>query len=178
MASTPIFQGDSGLARATVVMTSFLQHAQGAPLHRLPEKSLHQLPSAVLIAALRDLEDHVPPVAGEFSGEQALAEHAADLFHRALRAPVGLADPEDHGVDEGEGVVEHQPLDLAVDGPAPMAAGDKGPADLDLADVGLVAVVAAGADQAVARAVDEHEGHLRMDTAVEELAKLRLRVTV
>ena len=33
-------------------------------------------------------------------------------------------------------MIEHQPLDLAIDGAAPMAAGDERPADLDLADLG------------------------------------------
>jgi hypothetical protein len=117
-------------------------------------------------------------IAGECTGEQAVSQHAADLLHRALRAPIGLADPEAHGIDEGEGMVEHQPLHLAVNDPAPMAAGDKRPADFDLADVGLISVIPAGADQAIGRAIDKHESHFRFDPAVEEFPELRLLVAV
>ncbi|MGH6739964.1 MAG: hypothetical protein ACREDY_13210 [Bradyrhizobium sp.] len=37
---------------------------------------------------------------------------------------ISLADPEDHGVDESEGVIEHQALDLAVGDPTPMRADE------------------------------------------------------
>src|SRR5437660_64561 len=103
----------------------------------------HQFPPALLVPRLRDLENHIRLPAGQRAGKASFAQNAADLLHGAERAPVVLADPEDHGVEEGEGVVEHQPLDFAVSGAAPMAAGEKRPADLDLAQGRLVAVVAA-----------------------------------
>src|ERR1700761_6285329 len=90
---------------------------------------LQPRPSALPIPSLRNLENIMPDVARQLARQQrALAPDAADLGHRALRAPVFLADPEHHGVDEGEGMVEHQALDLAVRGAAPMAARDEGPA--------------------------------------------------
>jgi hypothetical protein len=58
-------------------------------------------------------------------------------------APVLLADPEDHGIDERKGVIEHQSFDLAIGCPAPMAAGDEGPADLDFAPRGAITIIAA-----------------------------------
>src|SRR6266568_9315068 len=105
--------------------------------------SLHQRPSTFLILPLRNLENEIRPVAGQFADEQSPALDAADLGHGALRAPVLVADPEHDGVDEGKGVIEHQALDLAVGAAAPMAAGDERPADLDLAEFRLMAIVAA-----------------------------------
>src|SRR3977135_2396057 len=102
--------------------------------------SLDQRPTTLLIHPLRNFENEIRPVAGQFAHEQAAALDAADLGHRALRAPVLVADPEHDGVAEGEGVVEHQTLDLAVGAAAPMAARQKRPADLDLAELGLMAV--------------------------------------
>src|ERR1700681_4963653 len=82
-------------------------------------QSTYQIPPAPLVPALRDLENEIRPVAGQLPGEQALALDAADLGHRALRAPVLVANPEHDGVDESKGVVEHQALYLAVDATAP-----------------------------------------------------------
>src|SRR6202043_3357746 len=93
---------------------------------------------------------------------------AADLGHRALRAPVGVGDPEDRGIDEAEGMIEHQPLDFAVGGAAPMRADNKSPADLDFAELRLITMVAAGADQGAGRAFDKCKTHLRVDRAVEK----------
>src|SRR6185437_7641581 len=112
------------------------------------------------------------------AGEEFFAPDAADLGHGALRAPVFIADPEHHGIDKAKGMVEHQALDLAVGGAAPMAANDKGPADLDLAALGLMAVIAAGADQPAARAIDEHKTHFAMERAVKELPEFRLGVAI
>src|SRR5262249_56288619 len=85
-------------------------------------------------------------------------------------AEILFADPEHHGVDEAEGMVEHQPLHLAIGGAAPMAAGQKGPADLDFALGWLVVVIAAGADQPVARAVDKDESLLRCDAPLKQFS--------
>src|ERR1700722_9488678 len=89
----------------------------------------HQRAAAAEIAALADFEDDVRRCARQLAGKQTLALDAADLGHRALRAPVFLADPEDGGVEEGEGVIEHQPFDLTVGFPAPRTAGNESPAD-------------------------------------------------
>src|SRR5882672_2242426 len=105
--------------------------------------SREQRSASSLVTALRDLEDEILHRAAQLPGQQPFALDAADLGHRTLRAPIVLADPEDRGVGEGEGVVEHQALDLAVGRAAPMAAGDERPADLDFAALGLVAVVTA-----------------------------------
>src|ERR1700722_17357077 len=105
--------------------------------------STHQCLAALPIPVLRNLENEIRLVAGNVAGQQPLAFDAADLGHGALRAPVPVADPEDHGIDEGEGVVEHQPLDLAIGAAAPVAADDESPADLDFPERGLVAMIAA-----------------------------------
>src|ERR1700722_9220190 len=109
--------------------------------------STHQCLAALPIPVLRNLENEIRLVAGNLAGQQPLAFNAADLGHGALRAPVLVADPEDHGIDEAEGVVEHQPLDLAIGRAAPVAADNKSPADLDFAALGVIAMVAARADQ-------------------------------
>src|SRR5262249_24348954 len=49
----------------------------------------------------------------------------------ALQRQLGSPAQNTTSVDEAEGVVEHQPLHLAAGGAAPVAAGEKGPADLD-----------------------------------------------
>src|ERR1700759_95130 len=95
------------------VMCSLCQKACG---------SHHQRAAAVLIAAFGDLENVVWMVAGKLALEQAFALDAAYLGHRALRAPILMADPEHHGVEEREGLVEHQALHLAVHRPTPMTA--------------------------------------------------------
>src|SRR5882724_5835341 len=105
--------------------------------------SRQQRSPSSLVTALGDLEDEILRLAAQLPGQQPLAPDAADFGHRALRAPIVLADPEDRGVGEGEGVVEHQALDLAVGRAAPVAAGDERPADLDFAAIGRVAVVTA-----------------------------------
>src|SRR6202045_5189928 len=83
------------------------------------ETSAHQRPASLEIPALADFEDDVWSGAGQFPGKQPLAPDTADFCHRALRAPVFLADPENDGIDEGECVVEHQPFDFAVGRSAP-----------------------------------------------------------
>src|SRR3977135_3079207 len=86
--------------------------------------SLDQRPTTLLILPLRNFENERRPVAGQFADEQSAALDAADLGHRALRAPVLVADPEHHGIEEGKGVVEHQPLDLAAGAAHPRPAGE------------------------------------------------------
>src|SRR5579871_5456359 len=110
------------------------------PRRKLP--SVQQPTAAGLIAIPGDLEDDIGPVAAQRAREQPVALDAADLDHRTERTPIGLADPEHHGADEIEGVIEHQPLDLAITSAAPVRAREKSPADFDLADVGLVLAIA------------------------------------
>src|ERR1700721_1305129 len=110
---------------------------------RVIHSSLDQRAAASLITALADFEDDMRGCAGRFTGKEPGAPDAADLGHRALGAPVLLADPENHGIDEREGVIEHQPLDFAIGRAAPMAAGDEGPADLDFASPGVITIIAA-----------------------------------
>src|SRR3954468_16081517 len=129
------------------------------PRSLLASPSRDQRAATLLITVLSYLEDEIAPVAGQFPGEQPLALDTADLGHGALRAPVFIAHPEDHGIDEGKGVVEHQSLDLAIGAAAPVAAGEKRPADLDLAQFGFIAIVPARADDASARPVDERKAH-------------------
>src|SRR4051812_18302166 len=124
------------------------------------DTSFHQLPPTLLVPRLRDLEDHIGSVPGDRAHELSFARYAADLLHGAERAPVFHADPEDGGIDECEGGVEHQPLGFAVYGAAPVAAGKKRPADLDLAPLRLIAMVAARADQAAGRTVDDRKSLL------------------
>src|ERR1700681_2323521 len=140
--------------------------------------SLHQRPAATLVLVLADFEDEVRRRAGRLPGEQSAASGAADLGHRALRAPVSLAHPEDDGIDEGECVIEHQAFDFTVGWPAPILADDERPADLDLMASGVIAVVAARTDQPGGRAVDEHKTHLRCHRALEELAEWRFGVAI
>src|SRR5258708_2915403 len=111
-------------------------------------------------------------------GEKTVAPDATDLGHGALGTPVFLAHPEDDGVDETKGMIEHQAFDFAIGRSAPMAAHEKRPANLDLAEFGFIAVIAARADQPAGRAVDEYEGHFRGDRAVEIRTEFRLGVAV
>src|SRR5258708_999824 len=59
-----------------------------------------------------------------------------------------------------------------------MAAHDEGPADLDLAAFGFVAVVTTCADQPAGRSVDEHKAHFRIDRTVEVLPESGLGVAI
>src|SRR6185437_15832232 len=68
--------------------------------------------------------------------------------------------------------------DLAVGAAAPMAARQERPADLDLAQFGLVAVIAARADDASACLVDERKAHFGVDRATEEFAERRLGIAI
>src|ERR1700730_1502628 len=140
--------------------------------------SANERPATLLVSPLRNLENEIRRFARQFAREQSLALDAADLGHRALRAPVVLADPEHDRVDEGEGMIEHQPLHFAIGAAAPVAADDEGPADLDLAAFGFKAVVAARTDQPAGRSVDEHKTHFRIDRAVEEFPEPGLGVAI
>src|SRR5713101_933334 len=140
--------------------------------------SLYQRPAALLVLVLADFEDEVRRRAGRLPGKQSAASGAADLGHRALRAPVSLAHPEDDGIDEGKCVIEHQAFDFTVGWSAPMLTDDERPADLDLTAFGVIAMVAARTDQPVGRAVDEHKAHLRCHRAVEELPECRFGVAI
>jgi hypothetical protein len=93
----------------------------------------HQRPAVLLIPAPGDVEDEIRRGARQFAGEKTSALDTANLGHRALRAPVFLAHPENHGIYECKGMIEHQPFDFAIGLAAPMAPGDEGPADLDFA---------------------------------------------
>src|SRR5580765_8629840 len=75
----------------------------------------------------------------------AFVQPRAQLLDRAARAQVVLADHEDHAVHEAEGVVDHEPLHLAVGLAPPAIATEERPADLDLAAGGIVAVIARAA---------------------------------
>ena len=127
----------------------------------------HQRPAAPLVLFLANLKYEIRRRAGRLPGEQPAAFDAADLGHRALGTPVLLADPEDDGIDEAEGVIEHQAFDFAVGRATPMAANDEGSADLDFTPFRVMAMVAARTDQPVGRAVDEHKTHFGCERAVE-----------
>src|ERR1700728_2903522 len=142
-----VIHGDRAASSGVGVMTAFYDSRQ-------------QRAASRFIAALCDFENKIRLIAGDRAGEQALAFDPADLGHRALRTPVLVADPEHDRVDESEGVVEHHALDLAVGAAAPMAAGEEGPADLDFADLGLVAVIAARSDQPAGGTANERKAHV------------------
>src|SRR6185503_8389080 len=74
---------------------------------------------------------HDMGVRGERARLQLGSPRGADLLHRALRTPIGFADPEQHRIDECERMVQHQSLDLEIVAAAPIGACEKGPADLD-----------------------------------------------
>src|SRR5260221_8914471 len=109
--------------------------------------SLYQRPAAPLVLVLADFEDEVRRRAGRLPGKQSAASGAADLGHRALRAPVSLAHPEDDGIHEGKCVIEHQAFDFTVGWSAPMLTDNERPADLDFTAFGVIAVVAARTHQ-------------------------------
>src|SRR5579863_7426291 len=141
--------------------------------------ALHQQrPPAILVALLGDLENKIRPVAGDFAREEPVALDPANLGHRALRTPVLVTDPEDDGVNESKGMIEHQALDLAVRSSAPMTARQKGPSDLDLTDLGRIAIVPARSDQPVCGAIDKRKAHFRSERAVEEFSKFRLGIAI
>src|SRR5258708_25018151 len=62
---------------------------------------------ALLISALAYFENEVRHRAGRLPDKKPVAPHSPDLGHRALGAPVFLADPEDDGIDEAKGMIEH-----------------------------------------------------------------------
>src|SRR5258708_18431062 len=134
----------------------------------------NQRPAALLIPALADFEDEVRRRARRLPGEKTVAPDATDLGHGALGTPVFLAHPEDDGVDETKGMIEHQAFDFAIGRSAPMAAHEKRPANLDLAEFGVIAVIAARAEQPAGPAGDEYEGHFRGDPALEIRPEFRL----
>jgi hypothetical protein len=57
----------------------------------------------------------------------------------------------------------------------PNASGQQSPADLDLAELGLIAMVAAGADQAAGRAIDKCKTNFRIDRAISSSRGLKGR---
>src|SRR5260221_9355658 len=134
-------------------------------------QSTYQIAPAPPLPLLRDLENEIRPVTGQFAGKQSLALDASDLGHGALRAPVLIADPEHDGVDKRKGVVEHQALHFAVAATTPMAAGEKRPADLDLTQLRLIAIIAARARQLAGRTVDEQKTRFRSDPTVQKFSK-------
>src|SRR5438105_4770590 len=89
---------------------------------------------------LRDFK-HDVCAAGGWSGNEAGAPYAAELFHGTLRTPVIFTDPKHHCFHKTKCVAHHQTLDLAIGISTPMSADQKGPADFDLASRGIVAVV-------------------------------------
>ena len=80
----------------------------------------------------------------------AVGEGRADLFQRAARAGVVLADEEDDAVEVRQRVGEHQALHRGVDGAAPVRAGEEGVADLDLTGFGARRVEARRTDDRAA----------------------------
>jgi hypothetical protein len=55
---------------------------------------------------------------------------------------------------------------------------DEGPANLDFAAFGFVAIIAAGPNQSGGRPIDEHKGHFGGDRAVEVLSECRFGVAI
>src|SRR5258708_17924819 len=111
----------------------------------------NQRPADLLIPALADFEDEVRRRARRLPGEKTVAPDATDLGHGALGTPVFLAHPEDDGVDETKGMIEHQAFDFAIGCSAPMLTDKESPADLAFAALGAIAMVAAPAQQPAAR---------------------------
>jgi len=99
----------------------------------------------------------------------AVGEEGSDCFEGFSGAEVGDADFEDDGVDELEGVGEHEVFHFAVVVSAPVGAGEEGPADFDLGDVGVALEVARGADDFLGFAVDGDEGAFGGECVFEEL---------
>src|SRR5215213_9150936 len=103
----------------------------------------------------RDLVDHAFPPRRVAPRPPA---HGANPFHRPLRANVVRADHEDDALHEAEGVLQHEPLHLAVVAPAPVRSGEEGPADLDLALLCVESVIARRADDAAVLDIVNEEG--------------------
>src|SRR5258705_6060406 len=93
---------------------------------------------------------------------------AADLLHGPLRAPVLWADKKDDGLDELEGVPQHQRLHLAVVEAAPVCSRQERPSNLDLASPLVVAVVPGRADDAPRRPIDDGKRPSRFHRLAEE----------
>ena len=115
----------------------------------------------------------VDDVGNAFSVEDfvfaAIGEDAADFFHGFEGPDICLADDEDDGVDELEGVGEHEAFHFAVVVSAPVGTGEEGPADLDFAFGRVEVGVAGGADDFLGFAVDDDEGAAGREGVVEEL---------
>ena len=108
----------------------------------------------------------------------AIGEDAADFFHGFSGADVRFADEEDDGVDELEGVVEHEAFHFAVVVTAPVGAGEEGPADFDFVALGVEVGVAGGADDFLGFSVDGDEGAFGGEGVFEELFEDFLFVAV
>ena len=115
-------------------------------------------PYAYQISASADrtvVEDSAVEADGAFA--PFVTQDAADLGHGCARTQILLADLEEHAADVAQDVIDHQPLDFAINRTAPMGARQEGPADLDLVALGVVAGIATGADHFAACAIEDRE---------------------
>jgi len=103
----------------------------------------------------------------------AIGQFPANLFHRSARPHAGLADQEDNAVDALERMSDHQRLHCRIGGTAPMAAGEKGPADLDFAGLGAVKIIARGADDGATARIKGDQRAATCQRFVEEAPEHR-----
>lgn len=96
-------------------------------------------------------------------------EGGADFLEGFLGAEVVDADFEEDGVDELEGVGEHEAFEFAVVAAAPVGAGEEGSADFDFGNGGVALGVAGGADDFLGLVVDDDEGAFGGEGGFEEL---------
>ena len=105
----------------------------------------------------------------------AVSQGAADFFERRAAAQVGFADAEIDPLDRAQRVVEHQPLELGVVGPAPVAAGKESPADLNRAAIRrVIRLEPRRADDRAAGLVDHRQRTAFGQRIIEEGSKYRL----
>src|SRR5262245_38223746 len=105
-------------------------------------------------------------------------ERGADLLEGPSRPEILWAHKEHDAIDKLERMMQHEGFHLTVVRAAPIGAGEKRPADLDLAPDGVVACVARRADDHPRRAIEDGKCSARFQRLVEKLMEHILPVAI
>ena len=101
--------------------------------------------------------------------------NCTDLLDSALRSDVLRVNEEDDSGHEPEGVLEHEPFHLAVEGTAPMRPRQERPADLHFAPASVIAMKTRSANDAAIAAVNRDERASGSEVPVKNLRKNSFR---
>jgi radical SAM superfamily enzyme YgiQ (UPF0313 family) len=120
------------------VLTGFGRGGEGTDTPPVRPRSISSLDleQAVEVRAGDGVRDVRDLATVDHADVRSVEQLGADLLDRSPRPAVVSPDAEDHGRVVGERVLEHEVLHLAVRRASPELAGDEGPTDLDLVDLG------------------------------------------